>query len=410
MITLEETNEVELREATDRRSRNIHDPNQMLNKESDLNKKLQGPPPFIEHMQVLHIAVQIGLPTLIWGPPGVGKTEYIKGIAKALDLHLEVVLASIREPSDFSGLPVITDGAVDMAPPQWARRLIKAGSSMLFLDEISTAPPAVQAALLRVVLDRVVGDVSLPDETAIIAAANPPEQAAGGWELSPPLANRFVHIQWETRTADWVSGMLSGWPEPQIRKVPSDWKTRLLEAKGLVTSFVHSRDLLLNIPESEAQAGKAWPSPRTWEYAIKAMAASRASGASKETELALVSGCVGEAAAAELHAYLAEADLPNPEDILADAENFRLSDHGDRGDIHFAILGSVVAAFIGNATQERYSKGWKVMAAASKEDAADLALPSVKLLAHEGHRRGYMCEPESMLAFQESLSVAGLLS
>ena len=361
-------------------------------------------------MESLHIAAQIGLPTLIWGPPGVGKTAHIQAMAEALDLHLEVVLASIREPSDFSGLPVIHEGMVNMAPPQWAQRLIKAGKAMLFLDEISTAPPAVQAALLRVILDRTVGDVALPDRVAIVAAANPPEQAAGGWELSPPLANRFVHLQWTTYASQWIAGFLAGWPTPTIQRVPKDWKSRIPEIKAVVTAFIHRRpNLLLAIPESEAEAGKAWPSPRTWEYATKALAAAKACGANREVELDLLSGCVGEAVAIEFHAFLAELDLPDPEEILANAKTFKLEDYGERGDIHFAILGSMVAAFIGNPTQERYLQAWEVMAAAAQQNSADLALPSVKLLMQEGHARAYKCDGSLMLAFQDSLSMAGLL-
>src|SRR5205823_11964182 len=61
---------------------------------------------------------------------------------------------------------------------------------------ISTAPPAVQAAMLRIVLERVVGDLELPPGVRVVAAANPPEQAADGWDLAPPLANRLVHLDW----------------------------------------------------------------------------------------------------------------------------------------------------------------------------------------------------------------------
>jgi integrase len=44
------------------------------------------------------------------------------------------------------------------------------------------------------VLERVVGDLELPDAVSVVAAANPPEMSAGGWDPSPPLANRFCHI------------------------------------------------------------------------------------------------------------------------------------------------------------------------------------------------------------------------
>ena len=89
----------------------------------------------------LALALQAGVPVLAWGPPGVGKTAVITALADSLSLPLEVVLASIREPADFSGLPVIRDDGVRMEAPSWARRLAEAGR-ILFLDEISTAPPA----------------------------------------------------------------------------------------------------------------------------------------------------------------------------------------------------------------------------------------------------------------------------
>src|SRR5262249_29844746 len=66
----------------------------------------------------------------------------------------------------------------------WARRLTETGYGLLFLDELTTAPPAVQAAMLRVVLERAVGDVELPAAVRVVAAANPAGQAADGWELA----------------------------------------------------------------------------------------------------------------------------------------------------------------------------------------------------------------------------------
>ena len=141
-------------------------------------------------VEALGIAVAARVPVLLWGAPGTGKTSAIRAMAQTMGMPCETVIASIREPSDFAGLPIVVGDGVRFAPPAWARRLAETGHGLLFLDELSTAPLAVQAALLRVVLERVVGDLTLPDAVAVVAAANPPEQAAGrpagGSSAKPP--------------------------------------------------------------------------------------------------------------------------------------------------------------------------------------------------------------------------------
>ena len=102
----------------------------------------------------LAIAVQIGQPVLLWGDPGQGKTSVLLQVADALDRPCEVVIGSIREASDFAGLPMRVDDAVSFVPPAWARRCTEAPTTVVFLDELTTAPPAVQAAMLRVEGDR----------------------------------------------------------------------------------------------------------------------------------------------------------------------------------------------------------------------------------------------------------------
>src|SRR4051812_3248644 len=104
-------------------------------------------------LEALTLAVAADLPVLLWGEPGIGKTAALDQLAAALDLPLTTVIASVHEPPDFAGLPIPGDDpavrGVAMAPPDWAVRLVQAGRGLLFLDELSTAPPAVQAALLR---------------------------------------------------------------------------------------------------------------------------------------------------------------------------------------------------------------------------------------------------------------------
>lgn len=75
----------------------------------------------------LGVALAAGIPTILWGGPGEGKTSVVTATAEELDLHLEVVLASVREPTDFAGLPVVNAGRVTLAPPDWVQRLVEAG-------------------------------------------------------------------------------------------------------------------------------------------------------------------------------------------------------------------------------------------------------------------------------------------
>lgn len=175
-------------------------------------------------IEALAITIAAKIPALLWGPPGSGKTATVTAIGKAMGVNVETVIASIREPSDFSGLPFIVDSQVHFAPPKWAHRLFESKKGILFLDEISTAAPAVQAALLRVVFERVVGDLVLPEQIAVIAAANPPNQAADGWDLSGPLANRFCHLDWNVTAQNLAEGLAVGWKEPVIPQLPDNWQ------------------------------------------------------------------------------------------------------------------------------------------------------------------------------------------
>uniref|UniRef100_UPI0004649447 AAA family ATPase n=1 Tax=Streptomyces exfoliatus TaxID=1905 RepID=UPI0004649447 len=174
-------------------------------------------------LEALTLAVAADLPVLLWGEPGIGKTAALTQLAASLDLPLTTVIASVHEPSDFSGLPVVGDDpaeqGIPMAPPDWAVRLVRAGRGLLFLDELSTATPAVQAALLRLVLERRVGALGLPPGVRIVAAANPRASAADGWELSPPLANRFVHLQWTHDHEVVVRGLGGTWPRATLPRL-----------------------------------------------------------------------------------------------------------------------------------------------------------------------------------------------
>lgn len=361
----------------------------------------------------LGVAIAARVPVLLWGPPGTGKTSAIRAMADAAGWPCETVIASIREPSDFAGLPVIAgadhDGGmngarVEFAPPRWAMRLSAAGHGVAFFDEISTAPPAVQAALLRVVLERTVGDLTLPDAVSVVAAANPPEQAADGWDLSPPLANRFCHLDWPLDARALADGFVSGWPTPPPPRLRAGWDVRVAVTRSWIAGFITvRRELALSVPDDLVGAGRAWPSPRSWDMTARLLAAAEAAGTGEDVSSLLVRGCVGTGPGVEFLSWLAEADLPDPEAVLADPDSFVLPTRGDRA---YAALSSIAAAVAADPDDGRWERGWRAFGRASTS-APDVAAAAARTLAR-CRPAGARVPPEVEL-FAPLLRDAGLL-
>ncbi len=357
-------------------------------------------------LNALSIAVQAGVPVLTWGPPGVGKTATVTMLAAGLSLPIEVVLASIREPADFSGLPVIREDGVHMEPPAWAKRLVQAGKGMLFLDEISTAPPAVQSALLRIVLERVVGDIALPAGVSVVASANPAEQCFSGWELSAPLANRFCHLVWSLDTHNWVEGMIRGWSTSGLPRLAPDWENSIPEKQAFIAAFIrHRPHLLLQVPKDETQAGKAWPSPRSWSMAARLLAAAQTAQEDEDVIALLIAGCVGEGACLEFLAWYRDLDLPDPEEVLANPSGLQLPDRGDQA---FAILTAVIAAAIDRLTEERWTAAWSVLAKAVEQGKKDVAAVAAKKLA-QAKKPEFSLPQQELREFIPLLQKGGLM-
>ncbi|MFI7649241.1 AAA family ATPase [Micromonospora sp. NPDC049460] len=334
-------------------------------------------------LEALTLAVAADLPVLLWGEPGIGKTAALTQLAAALDLPLTTVVASVHEPSDFSGLPIVGDDpaaqGVPMAPPDWAVRLVRAGRGLLFLDELSTAPPAVQAALLRLVLERRIGALRLPPGVRIVAAANPRSSAADGWELSAPLANRFVHLQWAHDNDVVVRGLSGTWPRAVLPRLdPALLSEAVTFARRAVCGFLTARPGLVHrLPSNEGRRGGPWPSPRSWDMTLRLVAFATAAGVSRDVLSLLVRGTVGDGPGLELLASMDRMDLPDPEELLADPAAVL----PERGDLRQAVLDGVVEAVRRRPQKARWDAAWALLVRALETGAPDLVVVPATTLA-----------------------------
>src|SRR5262249_6310144 len=152
-----------------------------------------------------------------------------------------------------------------------------------------------------------------------------------GWELSPPLANRFVHLQWTYEHDVVVRGLGGIWPRTALPRLdPHRLPDAVSFARRAVCAFLSARPALVHRrPTDEARRGGPWPSPRSWEMALRLIAFATAAGTSRDVLSMVVRGTVGDGPGLELLASLDRLDLPDPEQLLADPAGAVLPERGD---------------------------------------------------------------------------------
>jgi MoxR-like ATPase len=351
-------------------------------------------PRFTDTQAALAIAIAAKVPVLLTGLPGQGKTATINGIAEQYGLLLRTLVASQRDPADLNGLPYVDPGtgSVHLYPQQWAKDLVDASgrvpggtSSILFFDEISTAPPALQAACLRILGERVVGDLALPDDVAIVLAQNPPEFAADGWDLAAPLANRVVHLDWEL-PADYVAdGFARGFGQVQVPVFePAAVAQSQQRARIMVGSFVkHRPELLASVAKTDAERAKPFASPRSWDFVSRLVGLADAAGATQATRNLLITGAVGSGPGLEFATWLDNLDLPEPEWVLAHASEFVVPDRHDKV---YAVVNSVLSAYLARPSVPRWMALGQVLRAVADAGSKDLAVVAARTWAGDVER------------------------
>ena len=242
-------------------------------------------------------AIQTRRPVFLWGPPGIGKSDIVKQIGNDLNRQVIDVRLALWEPTDIKGIPYYNAemGTMTWAPP--AELPVNADSTaIIFLDELNSAPPAVQAAAYQLILNRKVGTYSLPDGVDIVAAGNREGDRGVTYRMPAPLANRFVHLEAKVDFDDW-----------------QDWAT-LNKIHPEVVGYVGfaKQDLYDFDPKSSS---KAFATPRSWSFVSELL---QDDDTDIETLHNLIAGAVGDGLAVKFMAHRKIASkLPKAADILS---------------------------------------------------------------------------------------------
>ena len=242
---------------------------------------------------------------MLWGPPGVGKSQAIRQIGERLfaSTGKKCVITDVRlllfNPIDLRGIPTAN---ADKTLAVWLRPKIfdmdpsERIINILFLDEISAAPQSVQAAAYQITLDRVVGEHKLPDNCIVIAAGNRVTDKSVAFKMPRALANRLCHIEIESSFDSFSKWAVASSLDPRV------------------LGFLSFRPDYLN--KSDGTDGElAFATPRSWEMVSKLLSCTKKTA---DELRPLISGCVGVGIGVEFCSWCkAYASLPSIKDIFA---------------------------------------------------------------------------------------------
>ena len=246
-------------------------------------------------------AFQARRPVFLWGPPGIGKSEVVQEIADELKGFVIDLRMAQMEPTDIRGIPYFNKdlSKMDWAPPidlpdeEFAN---KYPVVILFLDEMNSAPPAVQAAGYQLVLNRRVGKYFLPDNVVIVAAGNRDSDKGVTYRMPMPLANRFLHLEMRPDFASWQT-----------------WAVNKGIHKDVVGYLSFAKQDLYDFDSKSSS--RAFATPRSWVFVSDLL---KDDDTDTDTLFNLVSGAVGEGLAVKFMAHRKVAGkMPDPADILS---------------------------------------------------------------------------------------------
>ncbi len=217
-------------------------------------------------------------PVMLWGSPGIGKSDTVCAFADSLDLSLIDIRASQLDPVDLRGVPSVENGRTRWNPPELLPH-DPLSRGILFFDELPNANQLVQVSLYQLFLDRSLGEYTLPSGWFIVAAGNRQQDRTGVQRMPAALANRMIHIDMEPSLSEWT-----GWASVS-GIVPE------------VIAFVNWRPELLDAFDPSNRSN---PTPRSWAF-VSRFITQVPDDAVRD---AMISGTVGEAAGAEFLGFM----------------------------------------------------------------------------------------------------------
>ena len=239
-------------------------------------------------------------PLFLWGPPGIGKSELVAGITEELGGYMIDLRLGQMEPTDLRGIPYFNKekAVMDWAPPIDLPDEELASQYpviVLFLDEMNSAAPAVQAAGYQLILNRRVGKYHLPKNVVIVAAGNRESDKGVTFRMPSPLANRFVHLEMKVDHASWET-----------------WAVNNKIHKDVVGYVGHAKQDLFDFdPRS---ASRSFATPRSWSFVSELLD----DDMDTSTLTDLIAGTVGEGVAIKFMAHRkVSSKMPKASDVLS---------------------------------------------------------------------------------------------